>query len=49
VTPPAELQLASPHDPDALRAGKVRFVVKINGETAVQRFVMVSKNSRRQP
>jgi len=41
VTPPAELRLASRTIKTRLGAGRVRFVVKINGDTAAQRFVLI--------
>jgi len=41
VTPPAELRLTSRTIQTRLGAGKVHFVVKINGQTAAQRFVLI--------
>ncbi len=48
VTPPAELRLSSRTIRTRLGAGDVHFVVKINGETAAQRVVLIGK-SLRQP
>ncbi len=41
VTPPTELRLASRTVKARLGTGRVRFVVKVNGETAAQRFVLI--------
>lgn len=44
VTPAAELRLASRTIQTRLGEGRVRFVVKINGETAAQRFVLIGES-----
>lgn len=46
VPPPAELRLASRTIRARLGVGRVRFVVKINGKTAAQRFLLIGKPPR---